>query len=1057
MATGISSIRFFSQYVNGDNFTLNTLDSSGNLIGSIGDKIRAIIQISYSQKSEATTIDEFTVDGNTIENTTGDFIADGFKVDDVIEFYDDATTSTIFTSRTITAITSNQITFDGVPVATATYNNSRLLLIGQQTGMRFKYNLIENAESKNYVSKIDGTAENIFYADGINVVPQNMTPVNGVKSWQTEEDITVQFVTQKTLVDDYEQVFEVIHEFTILPFYLDGELTNLQTNVKPALFAGFNSLKYILEADLGLDLNSVDGTRLIEGSTDNGSVGWYDENKNGQAPIYTFSSASYTDTDTASTVPGIQVNRQTTCSVIINASSSVFDANHRVQLFVANSVGIGDYQQNNNNVFENFVAERLITTVSDAPTSGTIISDYECTVLSPTSLQVDFKVEFSASQQTVVDGLNNIVFITPHDDGLTNKQTDRVAVLVPTQQNFRSADEPNLVFVTNHEYFPQESSLLDSSFTDVKGWKEDTYITKFDFDINTDEAVQIKRLEIKLGVYNPNDDSIFILDTAAYTLTPVVVQSGIQQFNIASTRGFELPTGSDRNKQELTFIGTGVNGSFNVAQYELICAMRLRYEDWIPLVTADPSFYDVNEPNDGLNMDSSRYDVAPFEVVTIMDLDVESASKQVSNYQFISPAFEVQDYDEDGNSPAWWPGVITLEDGSGNQLSVIDPDNDTVVKATFTKDASGDSITNEWGRLRMYLPNSTFRQPFELATFEQPKPNQILKPLAGEAELKITNVADVITLEGLIDKNFVSPNDNWYISARIGGTLTSPFDADALEFITNWELSTSVAMPTTQRLAVNDWYRGMKGEGTPNGNDLWTKIQAISNARIWGMVPIDDSSASSDAYVMDFMTKTTQGSYVNFVSSDINSTGVIGSSGKYFEGVFSPLDYSQNSHSNFAYVRTFDPSVNQSIMGSNVFTTTTQRIYWIIQRPTDFFFYSNAVSGSIGAAIVPENPPIGLIGFNRQNSFDVYGYANESTTTFSKSTASPSNFEIYWFARNSNGSVVAFCTSEICSIYQGLPYLTSDELEDFYTVQQRLQSNIITGGRQIGTVIPPIS
>ena len=59
--------------------------------------------------------------------------------------------------------------------------------------------------------------------------------------------------------------------------------------------------------------------------------------------------------------------------------------------------------------------------------------------------------------------------------------------------------------------------------------------------------------------------------------------------------------------------------------------------------------------------------------------------------------------------------------------------------------------------------------------------------------------------------------------------IGSSLDADAREFIRNWEASTGAVMQLTQRMAVNDWYLGMKGTGTVYGSDLWNKVKTVTN------------------------------------------------------------------------------------------------------------------------------------------------------------------------------------------------------------------------------------
>lgn len=798
MAGSVTSQKFYSQYVNDTDFSANTSDFSSKLTGSIGDKIQAIHTISFVQKSTATTVNNFIVYNNVILCTAGDFLNENWKVGDEIELYDDATTTSIFSGRTITNVTSNAINFDGASLGSGvTYTDARLLLTSNLTGVKFYYNLIENSEPLNFVSKIDGTAENIFYADSlVAATPQTMTAVAGVKSWQTGEGVEIEFDGKGSLADDYEQTYTITHEFTILPFFLDGELTNLQNNTKPNLFSGFNTLKYVFKADLGITLSDADDTRKVEWNGSRGNVGWYNENLNGLAPNYTLTSVSYTDTDTGASVSHIQLDRQTTVQVIIDSSDKIVDNGDPVQLLVYNAVDQSAYQQNNNFIGTNFVLDRIFTTIGAAASASDFITDYSCTAVDTETLQVDFKVEYSAAQQALASGINSVIVVTPHDNGLTNDSSNRVAVLADVGENFVSADEPDLAFVTAFNIFPQDQDTSGTSYTNLQGWKEDGYIARIDFDVNTDLGGTIKSASVQLAAFNTTSEEIFVFDSVNFPMTPVYVVSGVQQFNIQQERSFQLPTGSDWNRKYLTYQGLSTNSGYNVAQYRIDCGMRLRYEDWIALNDASTDFLDFAEPNDGLNMDTSRYTTTgDWELVTILDLNIESSSKGVSNYKFITPAFESKDYDVDGNTPADWSGEISLFDADDNEISIVDADNDTKIVVTFDRSATGSLIgNNEWARIRAYKDGTTFLDAFEISTQETPKPNQILKPLSGETELKLTQVtSDQWTLEAMIDKNYITQNDNWYFSGRIGGDVgANPFSVIfAGNYYDHWDFNDS--------------------------------------------------------------------------------------------------------------------------------------------------------------------------------------------------------------------------------------------------------------------------
>jgi hypothetical protein len=265
MAFRVIDTEFFNQFNNGEALDQNLTDFTKNLVGNVTDKIRTRQTVAVSWTSQSNATNTFDVAGNTLNQLVGSFIGDNFIIGDIISLYDNVGLAFVFTDRTITSITPTQIIFDGAVVSTASYPDAKLYGKTPLESLRFKFGLIENNEPTNYISKIDGTAENSFSADGVgfdtgggvrSLTPVTLTPSTGVNSWR--EDFgsgTVAYISTGTQLEDYEQVFEINHYFTILPFFLDGELSNIQNLIQPALFTSTNTIKYVYDAQFNTTLS----------------------------------------------------------------------------------------------------------------------------------------------------------------------------------------------------------------------------------------------------------------------------------------------------------------------------------------------------------------------------------------------------------------------------------------------------------------------------------------------------------------------------------------------------------------------------------------------------------------------------------------------------------------------------------------------------------------------------------------------------------------------------------------------------------------------------------
>ena len=228
--------KYYNQFNNGENFNLNLSDWTYNLVGNVGDRIKVIQQVAVWWISETSTLNPFNIvlSGNTLERISGSFINDGFIVGDLITFRDVGGASDIFIDRTITSITATTIDFDGAVVSLASYPDAKLYGKTILNSLRFKYGLIENNEPTNFVSKIDGVAENSYTASSITAGATAMSALSGVNSWKEVNDsITIKSLSIAPQSQNYAQSFEIEHIFTILPYFQDGQISNLQTLTTP--------------------------------------------------------------------------------------------------------------------------------------------------------------------------------------------------------------------------------------------------------------------------------------------------------------------------------------------------------------------------------------------------------------------------------------------------------------------------------------------------------------------------------------------------------------------------------------------------------------------------------------------------------------------------------------------------------------------------------------------------------------------------------------------------------------------------------------------------------
>jgi len=782
---------FFNQFNNGEALDQNLTDFTKNLVGNITDKIRTRQTVAVSWTASSDSVNTFDIVGNTLTSISGNFLNEGFVFGDIISLYDNVGTAFVFTDRTITSLTANQIVFDGAVVPTVSYPDAKLYGKTPLESLRFKFGLIENNEPTNYISKIDGTAENSFSADGVgydtgggvrSLVPVALNSAIGVNSWKTDFDsATVAFISTGTQLEDYEQIFEINHYFTILPFFLDGELSNIQNLIQPALFTSTNTLKYVFDAQFNTTLSNPNGTKSATVDNWLGSVGWYNESLNGNVNNYGVVSLVYTNQDTLAVVSEINSQQKTKVEFNLRSIPNTFTVNTNVAVGIAILPDASEYQQNSQTIDENFILDSAFTTVDLAFIDSSIITNYTAVFNSAASISVAFDVDYLTAIEPLLENKNYVIFVSTCDETLTSQGTDRVTLKVDSQLYDYNPDVEDLIFIDTINHFPHninDTVLLDG-FDDYRGWIEDGFEIVVPFDLNNDLNAKIQNLKVHFSAWNPSTDDRFDLQSYNYSLSGgvLIAQSPLNpyiSYNINTTRGFQLVNGSQFNNAVLTTLGPGLRGLINVDQYELKVGIKANFEEWISLPGANTVFYDVNEPNNGLNKKSSNYSLLNgYELVVIIETDVASGlnlfgGALVTNYQFLSQPHAYYNYDLDNNvTPDWSVEIATLDENGANTSGIIQTPINTTIRATFTPLSGTTNLVNPYGIIRLNQNGGNIQTIFELSSIRESIVGNLLIPLVGENYTKLTDDGLTVVLECLIDGSLLDAALNYDISATL--------------------------------------------------------------------------------------------------------------------------------------------------------------------------------------------------------------------------------------------------------------------------------------------------
>jgi hypothetical protein len=496
--------------------------------------------------------------------------------------------------------------------------------------IRYNWNLIGNTEQATFNSKVDGTNQELT----INNYPTGSTPVNqmnffGAQSYQIGGATIERLATGVTTGS---QQFRITHEFYITPFFLSNQYTDLQNRVAPSYFLNNECLKFIYRIEAGEELSNPNSFQFSETIDVLGNTGWFDERFNSGFSNYSTKSISYEDDISTQTVPGIQLSANKTRVKIRleNTIDSPFSNNNTE--FVANFSYLpefeSEYQNNGKNITQNFYFDRAFNTVGSAAVAGDnfgtdeqVFETIEATFISATEIEVELLVSLSSAMISDIEARGRKAFaiwVTTQDHTLTTPDADKVALLADVEVFFQDTTDAGLVTYANPVFLKHyESDPTTEGADTINGRIEDDILRYDQFYIDRggreDDTINIVQTRQFLIAKNSVSNDEFILEQFFQNWSGAnLINDGAplgqyttQYFNFVQDRVFKMPTNDQRKQIQVNRRVDLDTADFRY--YEMYYPFMMRWEDWVQLLTASTNFFDVNEPNNGLNNLWNRY------------------------------------------------------------------------------------------------------------------------------------------------------------------------------------------------------------------------------------------------------------------------------------------------------------------------------------------------------------------------------------------------------------------------------------------------------------------
>jgi len=660
-------------------------------------------------------------------------------------------------------------------------------------------NKLNITNSSNLITKDSGTWDDYNIDDIIQISDANAANngfykiienhVAGTLRLDRNLGFTESSTTADVKIISYQR-FKIAHNFWMTPFFLADQLDSMQDGIPaPSYFYGDDCLKYVFR--IITKKSPTDPNKIFTYTNDGqlGNTGWFDENYNGEVAIYSVESITYKDTVTLESVDAVQYCRKTDIEIIIQSSENVFLGGYDAPKFVLHHfycpLDETWYQQNEHLYRTNFLYDRALQIAGDAAVNGdySMFEDVTATVLSATRLKINAKIDLTALSiyELDTDDRNYCIAVSIQDRLDTDADNDRVTVKCDVNEYYCNLDNEDLWGVYDEVQFYEHPYYNINGKTDVKGWVEDSILsdTVFWYDIGSvSNPNSIKELYVTIEAEKTATGETYRMEIYSFSnlFRRAIVQNGVQQVELDTTRNFKLVFGNNKNWLKLDRRGDldGVGGATRY-YYQIYYAFKIRWEDWIYDSRVPADFYDILLEQNGLNKDwQEKFAKAGWAIKFRVNAGVEEIATETHTTEFQhSCDMNILNYDDDNDSDNSWTGQIKTYDISDTDLNenIITYGN-TKVKATFFKQVNGVYPTNPYGILEIaeYQSQGIYgiRQISSVYETERNTP-WISQNSPDDKKAKVTgNGVDEIYVEATIDHTVLDPTKQYVLSARMG-------------------------------------------------------------------------------------------------------------------------------------------------------------------------------------------------------------------------------------------------------------------------------------------------
>ena len=784
MASNFSVIenKFYNQIKNGIAFSNNLGQYTTSIKSNSGDVIKLVqtIELAVSvnlDETELMTISTLPFDATNAEIKANsiDWFAEGIYPSASIRvergglFYNITVLNITGVGNTKLVISDANMT--GMIAALGLtdlgeYSDLVFKLTTVPTHCIFKYKLNPlTLAVPNYDSPLDDN-EQSYYAKAIPTSPSFETMVFlGGDNGSSMSEVEIAYLTT---YENYRHRFQINHIFKN-PYYVSGELTNIQESLKPAILSGSNTLRYDNYFRLGV---SAYQNSIFYNNGLTGDCGYFNENYNGNINNYTIENVVITNASATGKLESTETNTLTFDVV----TTGTWNAGVGGVLSHSKLPTLAEYQ-NKTEAFDSiWLFDNIFNTESGAAASSGIYTNFEFSITASDTISVSVDIDFSASQQLKISDTSYYAlwFGIANEDLTDPDLIDRVNLIIDVDRYTRNTDVANLITNYTPKFREEFKSLSGVYYTNFSGGDGDLWSMDFSFQVDTTKQAQIKSANFKI-IAETGSYSFQIGHSINFPIGLTLLSSDgtyiYQIINIDSTNLLNIPEDAPLKTLEVTMNVPAITPS-TTQDVVFKTGFQVPWRDWIENLNVPISFYDVTKPQNNRNEKTSNYSGLTIQnIYGVLELSMSNnVETENTIYKLYSDPCSIIDFDSVG----WvgFSGDVKLYDEDGVEVSQLEDNRDLIVKIECVHSLGLLSSQSLGGFVWMEINGATASPSYLSSSFDYTSDENRLQPSdelgTGNTQyVEILSETNKVTLICKTNSNNLVSGLDYYIRGRL--------------------------------------------------------------------------------------------------------------------------------------------------------------------------------------------------------------------------------------------------------------------------------------------------